>query len=125
MQHLKHCINPKVIAGLAAVAVGVWVFAPGAFAAALPLLILAICPLSMIGMMYMMRGSGQHAGSGGGASRDTQEGGKEPVTESGEQEDARGIEALRAQVAELEARLAVEVRPQEAAAGQLDGRDAD
>ncbi|MGH3666209.1 MAG: DUF2933 domain-containing protein [Egibacteraceae bacterium] len=125
MQHLKHCINPKVIAGLAAVAAGVWVFAPGAFAAALPLLILAICPLSMIGMMYMMRGSGQQAGSGGGASCHTQGAGKEPVTESASQEDARGIEALRAQVAELEARLAVEARPKEATADQSAVRDAD
>lgn len=109
MQYLKHCINPKVIAGLAAVAVGVWMFAPEAFAAALPLLILAICPLSMIGMMYMMRGSGQQAGSSGDASCHTQGAGKEPVTESGE-EDARGTEALRAQIAGLEARLAVESR---------------
>lgn len=122
MQYLKHCINPKVIAGLAAVAVGVWMFAPDAFAAALPLLILAICPLSMIGMMYMMRGSGQQAGSSGGASCHTQGAGKEPVTESGE-EDARGIEALRAQVAGLEARLAVEARSKEAAAGQSVVRD--
>lgn len=125
MQHLKHCVNPKVIAGLAAVAAGVWVFAPGVFAAALPLLILAICPISLIGMMYMMRGSGQQASSGEGASCHTQGAGREPVTESQEQEDVRGIEALRAQVADLEARLAVEARPQEAAAGQLDVRDAD
>lgn len=73
MQSLKHCLNPKVIGGLAAVAVGVWAFAPGAFAAALPLLVVAICPLSMVGMMYMMRGDGQGPGSGSRASGQNQD----------------------------------------------------
>lgn len=77
MQHLKHCLNPKVIAGLAVAAVGVWVFAPGAFAAALPLLVLAICPLSMVGMMYMMRG-GQEATSSADACSHT----RDPARES-------------------------------------------
>ncbi len=58
MSHLKHCLNPKVIAAVAAVAAGVYVFAPGVFAAALPVLILAICPLSMVAMVLLMRGRG-------------------------------------------------------------------
>lgn len=54
------CFNWKVIAGLAVVAAGVYMVAPGAFAAALPLLFLAACPLSMLLMMKMMSGdSGQ------------------------------------------------------------------
>ena len=56
----KMCFNWKVIAGLAVVAVGVYMVAPAAFAAALPLLFLAACPLSMLLMMKMMSGdSGQ------------------------------------------------------------------
>lgn len=50
------CINKRVVAGLAAVGVGVWVFAPEALSAALPLLVLAICPLSMVLMMKAMSG---------------------------------------------------------------------
>lgn len=48
------CLNKKVIAGLAVVGVGVLLFAPNAIGAALPLLILAVCPLSMIFMMRAM-----------------------------------------------------------------------
>lgn len=49
------CINWKVIAGLAVVGLGVWAVAPNLVGAALPLLILAACPLSMF---FMMRGMG-------------------------------------------------------------------
>ena len=57
---MKMCFNWKVIAGLAVVAAGVYMVAPAAFAAALPLLFLAACPLSMLLMMKMMSGdSGQ------------------------------------------------------------------
>lgn len=48
------CINKRVIAGLVAAGVIVYLVAPGAIGAALPLLILAICPLSMIVMMRVM-----------------------------------------------------------------------
>lgn len=59
MNMLKMCLNWKVMAGLAAAGLGVYLIAPGAFAAALPLLFLAICPLSMVVMMMMMgRGNG-------------------------------------------------------------------
>jgi len=51
---LKCCLNPKVLIGLAGVAVGIAVFAPHLLAAALPLLFVAVCPLSMIAMMVMM-----------------------------------------------------------------------
>lgn len=49
------CINWKVVAGLAVVGVGIWVVKPTLIGAALPLLILAACPLSML---LMMRGMG-------------------------------------------------------------------
>ena len=53
---LKCCLNWKVIAGLAVVGVGLWALAPGVLSAALPLLVLAICPLSMVFMMKAMQG---------------------------------------------------------------------
>lgn len=54
------CFNWKVVAGLAVVGLGIWAVAPNLVGAALPLLILAACPLSML---LMMRGMG---GMGGG-----------------------------------------------------------
>ncbi len=50
------CFNWKVIAGLAVVGVGIWAAAPGLAVAALPLLIVAACPLSMLLMMRGMQG---------------------------------------------------------------------
>lgn len=49
------CFNWKVVAGLAAVGVGIWAVAPNLLVAALPLLLVAACPLSMF---FMMRGMG-------------------------------------------------------------------
>jgi hypothetical protein len=45
---VKMCLNPKVLAGLAAVGVGIYLVAPD--------LVLAACPLSMLLMMWAMRG---------------------------------------------------------------------
>jgi Protein of unknown function (DUF2933) len=53
---LKMCLNPKVLAGLAAVGVGIYLVAPDLVLAALPILLLAACPLSMLLMMWAMRG---------------------------------------------------------------------
>ena len=52
------CLNWKVIAALAAAGVGVYVFAPTVAALALPLLIVAACPLSMLLMMRAMGSMG-------------------------------------------------------------------
>lgn len=60
---LKMCLNWKVMVGLAAAGLGIYLLAPGAFAAALPLLFLAVCPLSMVVMMMMMNRSGGDTGS--------------------------------------------------------------
>ena len=49
------CFNWKVLAGLAAVGVGIYVVAPELTLSALPLLLLAACPLSML---FMMKGMG-------------------------------------------------------------------
>lgn len=61
------CFNWKVAAGLAAVGVGIWILKPALIVAALPLLILAACPLSMFFMMRGMGGmsGGPHAGQPG------------------------------------------------------------
>ena len=55
MNMLKMCLNWKVIAGLAAVGVGIYLVAPE-LAAALPILVLAVCTISMILMMAAMQG---------------------------------------------------------------------
>lgn len=58
------CFNWKVLAGLGAVAAGVLVFAPNAALAVLPLLLLAVCPLSMVGMMFAMKAMGSKKDEG-------------------------------------------------------------
>jgi len=56
---IKCCLNPKVIAGLAVVGVGVLVFAPNLAASVLPVLVVLACPLSML---FMVRGMGRMHG---------------------------------------------------------------
>ncbi|HEV2013508.1 MAG TPA: hypothetical protein VGR77_06470 [Candidatus Dormibacteraeota bacterium] len=57
----RFCIDWKVVAGLAAVAVGLFLFQPRLFTAALPVLLVAACPLSMLLMMWGMRSVAQPA----------------------------------------------------------------
>lgn len=52
------CFNWKVIAALAGVGIGLYVLAPGVAVAAVPLLVLAACPLSMVLMMRAMGSAG-------------------------------------------------------------------
>ena len=54
---MKMCLNWKVLAGLGAAGVGLYLVAPGLAAAALPLLLLAACPLAMLFMMKGMHGN--------------------------------------------------------------------
>ena len=58
MKLLRACYDPRVIAALVAVGVGIFVVAPGAVAVAVaaPILFLAVCPLSMLVMMRTMGG---------------------------------------------------------------------
>lgn len=51
------CFNKRVVGGLAVVALGVLLFYPKALGAALPVLVLAACPLSMIFMMRRSDGA--------------------------------------------------------------------
>ncbi len=55
MEALRMCLNWKVLAGLATVGAGVYVLAPQLMAEALPVLLLAACPLSMLLMMWSMQ----------------------------------------------------------------------
>ncbi len=57
MKMLKMCLNWKVLASVAAVGVGVYLFAPSLLAEAVPILLLAACPLSMLLMMWSMQQS--------------------------------------------------------------------
>lgn len=88
------CINWKVVGGLAAVGVGIFVVAPQYVTAALPLLLLAACPLSMIIMMKMMSGDSKNkaCATKGQTSSDA-------VDSSNDAE----VSALRAKVDQLEA----------------------
>ncbi len=57
MKMLKMCLNWKVLAGLAVAGASMYFLAPELALAALPILVLAICPLSMMLMMWSMRGT--------------------------------------------------------------------
>ena len=66
--NMKSCLNWKVIGGLAVVGAGIWIVQPALISRALPLLLIAACPLSMIfmmgGMGKMMGGNKQGGGTG-------------------------------------------------------------
>ena len=64
---LRMCLNWKVLTGLGVVALGIGTLAPGAFGRALPLLLLAACPLSMMFMMRSMSGGSHGAPPASGA----------------------------------------------------------
>ncbi len=81
------CLNWKVIGALAAAGVGIYVFAPGWAAAALPLLIVAACPLSMLLMMRAMGPMGSC----------------KPTDGTDGADDADEVARLRAEVAALRA----------------------
>ena len=54
LKYMKCCFNWKVVAGLAVVALGLWIAAPDVIGRALPTLVALICPLSMVAMMIGM-----------------------------------------------------------------------
>ena len=62
------CFNKRVMIGLGAVALAVLAVSPRLLGAALPLLIFAACPLSMVLMMRRMDHSRAGAGQGASAS---------------------------------------------------------
>jgi hypothetical protein len=54
MNILRACLNWRVVSVLVAVGAGVALFAPNLIASAIPLLIVAACPISMLVMMQTM-----------------------------------------------------------------------
>ena len=124
------CFNWKVLAGLAAVGLAVWLVAPNLVGAALPLLILAACPLSMLLMGRGMQGSHcstpQQPGEPGEASQPTgvRLTRDEQLAELKAQHAILQIrqQALGREIAELEAANAVAVREAEAIARAADER---
>ena len=56
---MKMCINWRIVGALSLVALAVFAVAPNLLGAALPLLVLAACPLSMLLMMRAMQGGGR------------------------------------------------------------------
>jgi hypothetical protein len=95
----RFCIDWKVVAGLAAVAVGLFLFQPRLFTAALPVLLVAACPLSMLLMMWGMRGMSQPA--------PTPETAPQPVADR-QLTPHEQIAGLRSQLSELQsAQLAI------------------
>lgn len=68
MNILRACYDWRVISALVAVGGGILLFAPGLIGAALPLLIVAACPLSMMLMMKTMgNGNEQNAAAAAAA----------------------------------------------------------
>jgi hypothetical protein len=65
MSVLRVCLDRRVLLALAAIAGLISILAPELVLTALPLLIVAACPLSMIVVMAMMR----HGGAGHGETR--------------------------------------------------------
>lgn len=63
MHKMGMCLNWKVIGGLVVVGLGIWAVAPSLAVAALPVLAVLVCPLSMLFMMRGM-GGGQCASQG-------------------------------------------------------------
>ena len=92
------CWNKKVVIGLIGAAVVVYFVAPGSVGSALPILLLAACPLSMVLMMKAMTGAKA-------TTPETSEGAPPDRSTSDE------ISRLRAEVAELRRTVSAEPSP--------------
>ena len=101
------CFNWKVLAGLAVVAAGVFVIAPNLVLGALPLLFVAICPLSML---LMMRGGHRMAA---GHEHGTE---RPPIPATSRESLEQRLVALQEEKVRLEVEL--RTREQESPAGR-------
>ncbi|MFD3928314.1 DUF2933 domain-containing protein [Streptomyces sp. NPDC058614] len=99
------CINKKVLIGLGALAAGVLIFKPNLFLAALPVLVLAICPLSMV---FMMRGMNNGQGRGGTSCGSGSKAKTGSTSGASEPELAEQIDTLHAELRDLKAAQARE-----------------
>ena len=92
------CLNWKVVGGLAVVAVIIGIIAPKLLLGAIPLLIVAACPLSMLFMMRgMQRGGSQHVQQPASYSEE-----ENPSYMEGQADEER-VASLKAQLAHTEA----------------------
>lgn len=97
------CFNPKVLGGLALTGLAVFLFAPSAFSAVLPLLAVAACPL---GMLVMMRGmAGGQCRTTGSSTEKARQGETSADSSPTPTADAE-IARLRAEVDQLKAEKA-------------------
>lgn len=60
---LRHCLNRKVVAALAFVGIAIWALRPDLVRSALPVLVVLVCPLSMVLMMRAMSGDRSEEGN--------------------------------------------------------------
>lgn len=95
---MRMCLNWKVVGGLAAAGLGLFLAAPDVATAALPLLVLAACPLSMLLMMGAM--GGMKGMKGGQCASEPQTAGARTVITPVEESD---LARLRARLAAIEA----------------------
>jgi hypothetical protein len=94
------CFDRRVVIALALVGVGALLISPALAAMLVPVLILAVCPLSML---FMMRGMSRGGScSTGGSSGDK----REPLSE-------RDIAALQAELRQLKAQQAADAANRE------------
>lgn len=104
--NLKHCLNWKVGAGLGVIALAVVILAPNLIGRLLPLLLLAVCPLSML---VMMAGMGKmQGGHKTGEQHDEPSAGSttavlSPPPALSQQVEPADVAALKAQAARLAA----------------------
>ena len=56
MNILRACLDWRVVSGIAALGIAVYLINPAMLAAAFPLMLIAVCPLSMLLMMRAMAG---------------------------------------------------------------------
>ena len=103
------CFNKKVIGGLVVVGVAVFLLMPSAFSAALPLLLLAACPLSMMVMMRSMQGMGGNGGDQSGSSPASDQDSERIAVEdpTALPEAARRSVAMQAEIDQLKAEKAM------------------
>jgi uncharacterized protein YlxW (UPF0749 family) len=72
---LRMCVNWKVLLGAAVAGLVLWVVAPGALAAIIPVVLVAVCPLSMLLMMRAMH-DGPATNGGGDAGEESADRGR-------------------------------------------------
>jgi hypothetical protein len=102
------CIDKRAVVAVVAVAGLLWWLAPGAVAAALPLLLFAICPLSMLFMMKAMNGMNGNGNGVDGGGADA--GARTPVAPRGvpaaaaEPAGETPLDAVTAAAADVESR---------------------